>query len=69
LKIRFTENTHFIFFKIQTKALEIHEKTAKIAVNRKPKAVIKGYKMANITVQIFDFVCMKMCKNGLTIVD
>jgi hypothetical protein len=36
-----------------------------MAVNKKPNKVIKGYKTANKTVQIFDFVCMKRVKMKL----
>jgi hypothetical protein len=49
----------FIFFNKKTKAFETQEKTAKIAVNKNPNTVIKGYNIEKTTVQIFDFVCIK----------
>jgi hypothetical protein len=36
-----------------------------MAVNKKPNTVMKGYKTANKTVQIFDFVCIKRVKMKL----
>jgi hypothetical protein len=50
---------HFSFFKTKTNAFETQEKTAKIAVNKNPNTVIKGYNIEKTTVQIFDFVCIK----------